>query len=106
MDAIAYLVGLLFGGVLAFIGKFLVFLVVWFVFLGLALERLISKSGHAGTLYRWLMGLPFFSAVPAGLSMAGDHIQAFEVFSAINLTISWLVLVYLALAPWPIRKKQ
>jgi hypothetical protein len=106
MDTIAYILGLLFGGILTFWGKFLFFLVCWFIFVGIILERLISKSGHTGTFYRVLFGAPFLSAVPLGLSLAADQYRGIEVFSSIHITIDWFILVYLSLAPWPIRRAR
>lgn len=106
MDSIAYILGLLFGGILEFIGKFIVFLISWFLIFGFILDRVISKSGHTGTAYRWLMGLPILSAIPFGLSLISEQTRGAEVFGGIHLTIYWLTFIYLSLAPWPVRQRQ
>jgi hypothetical protein len=106
MDLIAYILGLLFGGILTFTGKFIGFLFAWFVMFGFILERVASKSGHTGTLYRWLLGLPFISAVPFGLSLVAEQSRGAEVFGSIHLVIYWLTFIYLSLAPWPVRRER
>jgi hypothetical protein len=79
-------------------------------------DRLISKAGFSGTVYRWVMGLSFASFVPAvivfGIAVIFDRERSRQNWEAIAglfvglcIVINWIILTVLAWWPWPSLRK-
>lgn len=102
---------------LYFAGYLLGVLVVWFVLWGQILDRLISKAGFSGKVYRWFMGLSAASIIPVAVVVAVSVVFSPEdrpneglnllggMLLMLHVGINWLILMVLAWWPWPSLRK-
>lgn len=94
--AFAELLGALTGTLLGHLAKLFLMLLIWFVFWGLILERLISKAGFTGNTYRWLLGIPTITFLPPAVVLAWSNEQPNEVLTAVHFIANGIALLYLA----------
>lgn len=96
------------GDVLSFLAKIglytLMVLCVW----GLPWDRILSKAGFVGKTYWILFSLVFLPAWlgPGLYSLMGSNLSAMQTISEVAGFSVYGAFVFVAIAPWPIRRKS